>query len=49
VFRLIFDHTHHFLALLDPDGTVLEVNRSVLEVGGLSRVVRGGRGWYEAG
>lgn len=37
VFRLIFDHAHHFLGLLDPEGTVLEVNRSVLEVGGVDR------------
>lgn len=36
VFRLIFDYTHRSLAL-DLDGTVLEVNRSVLEVGSLSR------------
>jgi diguanylate cyclase len=37
VFRLIFDHTHHFLGLLDLSGTVLEINRSVLEVGGVDR------------
>ena len=32
IYRLIFDHTHHFLGLLDLHGTVLEVNQSVLEM-----------------
>ncbi|MCG3209032.1 MAG: Sensor histidine kinase RcsC [Anaerolineae bacterium] len=34
-FRAIFDHTFQFIGLLEPDGTVLEANRSALEFGGL--------------
>lgn len=37
IYRLIFDHTHHFLGLLDLHGTVLEVNQSVLETRALTR------------
>ncbi len=33
--RAIFDHTLHFMGLLDVDGTVLEANRPVLEAVGL--------------
>jgi PAS domain S-box-containing protein len=33
-FRAIFDETLQFMALLKPDGTLLEVNSKVLELGG---------------
>ncbi len=34
--RGIFDHTSHFMGLLDADGIVLEVNRSVLDAAGIA-------------
>ena len=34
--RAIFDHTLHFMGLLDINGTVLEANRAVLEAAGVS-------------
>jgi PAS domain S-box-containing protein len=36
-FRGIFDSTLHFIGLMSPDGTLLEVNRAALEFGGVSR------------
>lgn len=35
-FRGIFDHSYQFIGLLSPDGTLIEVNQTALEVGGLS-------------
>lgn len=47
--RAIFDHTFQFIGLLDPDGTVLEANRSALEFGGLVREDVIGRPFWETG
>ncbi|WP_086684657.1 PAS domain S-box protein [Nostoc sp. T09] len=35
-FRAIFDQTFQFMGLLQPDGTLLEVNRTALNFGGLT-------------
>ncbi len=35
-FRAIFDQTFQFIGLLQPDGTLLEVNRTALNFGGLT-------------
>ena len=35
-FRAIFDQTFQFIGLLEPDGTLLETNRSFLDFGGLT-------------
>ena len=47
--RAIFDHTFQFIGLLDPDGVVLEANRSALEFGGLTREEVVGRPFWETG
>ncbi|MEM9264140.1 MAG: EAL domain-containing protein [Cyanobacteria bacterium P01_F01_bin.13] len=36
-FRAIFDHAFQFIGLLTRDGTLIEVNRTVLDFGGLRR------------
>ncbi len=36
-FQAIFDHTFQFIGLLEPNGTLIEVNQTVLDFGGLSR------------
>jgi PAS domain S-box-containing protein len=35
-FRAIFNSTHQFIGVLDPDGTVLDVNQTALDFGGLT-------------
>jgi eukaryotic-like serine/threonine-protein kinase len=47
-FRALFDQAYQFIGLLTPDGTVLEVNRSALEFGGLTRDEVVGRPLWEA-
>lgn len=37
VFRAIFDGAYQFMGLLDPDGALLEVNRTALVFGGVTR------------
>ncbi|MEO1349418.1 MAG: EAL domain-containing protein [Cyanobacteria bacterium J06635_15] len=36
-FRTIFDHTFQFIGLLEPDGTLIEINQSALDFAGLQR------------
>lgn len=46
MFRAVFEHTFQLMALLAPDGTVLEVNRAALEfVGADLNEVRGSAFW----
>lgn len=45
--RAIFDHTFQLIGLLSPDGTLLEANRSALEVTGLRREELVGRPFSE--
>jgi PAS domain S-box-containing protein len=47
-FRGIFDSQLQFIGLLAPDGTILEVNRTALEVGGVERAAVVGRRLGEA-
>jgi len=35
--QAVFDHTHQFIGLLEPDGTLVEANRTALEFGGVER------------
>jgi PAS domain-containing protein len=35
--RALFDHSFQYMGVLRPDGTVLDVNQSALEFGGLTR------------
>ncbi|MFL5255275.1 MAG: ATP-binding protein [Rhodopila sp.] len=46
-FRAIFDSQFQFMGLLDVQGTVLEVNRTALEAGGLIREDTIGRPWWQ--
>jgi PAS domain S-box-containing protein len=48
-FRAIFDGSHQFMGLLDPEGTVLEANEAALAFGGLTREAVLGRKLWEAG
>ena len=48
-FRAIFNQTFQFIALLNPDGTILEVNQPALEVGGLKHSDVVGRRVWDAG
>ena len=48
-FHAIFDAQFEFIALLAPDGTVLEANRTFLEAGGLTRDAVVGRSLWETG
>ncbi|KAA5607996.1 PAS domain S-box protein [Rhodovastum atsumiense] len=48
-FRAIFDSQFQFIALLAPEGTLLEVNRTALEAGGLGRAETIGRPFWETG
>lgn len=36
-FRAIFDHSHEYMGLCSPDGTLLEANQTALDFGGVSR------------
>ncbi len=47
-FRAIFDSTFQFIALLKPDGTIVEVNRTALEFSGLKAEDIIGRPFWEA-
>jgi PAS domain S-box-containing protein len=47
-FRALFDQTFQYISLLSPDGTVLEVNRTALDFGGLRREDVVGRPFWEA-
>lgn len=46
-FRALFDEAFHFVGLLRPDGTVLEVNQSACLVGGVAREDVLGRPFWE--
>ncbi|NJD10191.1 MAG: PAS domain S-box protein [Gemmatimonadetes bacterium] len=43
----LFDHSFQYMGVLRPDGTVLDVNRSALEFGGLTRAQVTGRKFWE--
>jgi PAS domain S-box-containing protein len=47
-FQAVFDHTFELIALLSPDGTVLEVNETALSFGGVARDLVQGRPLWEA-
>ena len=47
-FESIFNQTFQFTGLLEPDGTVLEVNDAVLEFGGIERDAIVGSPFFEA-
>lgn len=47
MFRAVFEHTFQLMALLAPDGTVLEVNRAALEFAGTSADEVRGRLFWE--
>jgi PAS domain S-box-containing protein len=47
-FRAIFNSTHQFISLLDPDGIVLEVNQTALDFGGLTPGDVVGRPFWDA-
>ena len=46
-FRAIFNSTYQFIGVLDPDGTVLEVNQTALDFGGLKQMDVVGRPFWE--
>lgn len=46
-FRAIFDHTYQFIGLLNPDGRVLEVNRTALEFAGITANQARGMSFWE--
>jgi len=48
LFRAVFEQTFQFVGLLTPDGIVVELNRSALELGGLARHATVGRHFAEA-
>jgi two-component system cell cycle sensor histidine kinase/response regulator CckA len=47
-FQAVFDHTFELIALLSPDGTVLEVNETALSFGGVTRESVQGRPLWDA-
>jgi PAS domain S-box-containing protein len=47
--RAIFDHAFHFMGLLTPAGTLIEVNRAALDFGGLRAGDVIGRPFWETG
>ncbi len=47
-FQAVFDHAFELIALLSPDGTVLEVNQTALAFGGVPRQKVQGRPLWEA-
>ncbi|MEM7656088.1 MAG: PAS domain-containing protein [Bacteroidota bacterium] len=47
-FRSIFGNTFNFIGLLEPDGTLLEANRSLLEFGGIELADVQGQKFYDA-
>ena len=47
-FRAIFNSTHQFIGVLDPDGIVLEVNQTALDFGGLTLGDVVGRPFWDA-
>ncbi|MBI2254079.1 MAG: PAS domain S-box protein [Proteobacteria bacterium] len=49
LFRAVFEQTFQLVGLLTPDGIVVELNRSALELGGLARNATVGRPFGEAG
>ncbi|MDZ8050945.1 MAG: PAS domain S-box protein [Aulosira sp. ZfuVER01] len=46
-FRAIFDQTFQFIGLLQPDGTLLEINRTALNFGGLTHADVINRSFWE--
>jgi PAS domain S-box-containing protein len=48
LFRAVFEQTFQFVGLLTPEGVVVELNRSALELGGLARHATIGRPFAEA-
>jgi len=46
-FRAIFNSTYQFIGLLDPEGTVLEVNRTALDFAGCSNTDVVGKSFWE--
>ena len=47
-FRTIFNSSYQLIGILDPDGTLLEVNRTALDFGGLTREDVVGRPFWDA-
>jgi PAS domain S-box-containing protein len=47
-FRAIFNQTFQFIGLLEPDGTLLEVNQTALDFGGFTAQTVVGRPFWEA-
>ena len=47
-YEAIFNRTYQFIGLMDPDGTLLEANRTALEFGGLDREDVVGKPFWEA-
>ncbi len=47
-FRAIFNSTHQFIGLLDPDGTLLQVNQTALNFGGLRKEDVVGRPFWDS-
>jgi len=47
-FEAVFDHAFELIALLAPDGTILEVNQTALSFGGATREAVQGRPLWEA-
>ncbi|WP_071796593.1 PAS domain S-box protein [Natronohydrobacter thiooxidans] len=45
--RQILDHTNSLIGVLAPDGTLIEINRPALDLGGMSRDVVVGRKFWE--
>ena len=43
----VFDHTFQFMALLEPDGTLLEANRTMLDFAGISREQMGPQKFWD--
>lgn len=48
-FRAIFDHTFQLMALLEPDGRIIEVNQTALDHQGLKTEDVNGRYFWESG
>ncbi len=47
-FRTIFNSTHQFIGVLDPDGILLDVNQTALDFGGLRQTDVVGRPFWDA-
>ncbi|MBX7251797.1 MAG: GAF domain-containing protein [Candidatus Promineofilum sp.] len=47
-FRAIFDQSYQFIGLMEPDGTLIEVNQTALQFGGLTLADVVGKPFWEA-